>query len=129
MTDPIADFFNRIRNGYAAKNATVLVPYSKLKEEIARLLEAKRSIAGFEKKGRKIRKFLEVHLRYDGTKPAIRGVKRISRPSRRLYIHAADIRSVRQGFGFLIVSTSKGLMTGEDARKARLGGEIIAEVW
>ena len=129
MTDPIADFFNRIRNGYAAKNAAVLIPYSKLKEEIARLLQAKRSIARSEKKGRKIRKFLEVHLRYDGTKPAIRGVKRISRPSRRLYIKASDIRSVRQGFGFLIVSTSKGLMTGEDARKAHLGGETIAEIW
>lgn len=127
--DPVGDFFNRIRNGYAAGNASVLVPYSALKEEIARLLESKRYIAGYEKKGRKIRKFLEVKLRYEAKRPALHGVRRLSRPSRRLYTSVSDIRTVRQGFGTLIISTSKGLMTGEDARKAGIGGETIAEVW
>ena len=129
IMDPISDFFTRIRNGYHARLATVVLPYSKLKEEIARILEAKRYIAGVEKKGRKVRKFLEVKLRFDGTNPAIHGVRILSKPSRRLYVKADGIKAVRQGFGVLIVSTSKGLMTGDDAKKASLGGEMIVEVW
>lgn len=127
--DPISDFFTRIRNGYHAKLTSVVLPYSKLKEEIAKILERKRYIDGMEKKGRKVRKFLEVRLRYDGVKPAIRGLQTISKPSRRLYVQATEIKPVRQGFGTLIVSTSKGLMTGEEAKKAKIGGEAIAEVW
>ena len=129
MTDPISDFFNRIQNAYRAERAATIVPYSRLKEEIAKVLEAKNYIAGYEKKGRKVRKFLEVKLRYDGTMPAMHGVKRLSRPSRRLYAGASDIRPVKQGYGFLVISTSKGLMSGDEARKATLGGELIAEIW
>ena len=127
--DPIADMLTRIRNGYRARKASVPLPYSALKAEIARVLAERGYIAGSEKKGRKVRKFLEVQLRYDGTEPAMSGARRLSRPSRRLYIHAEDIRPVRQGFGLLIVSTPKGVRAGEEARKANVGGELIAEVW
>ena len=129
MSDPIADFFTSIRNAYQARHATVVLPYSKMKEEIAKVLESRRYIAVSEKKGRKVRKFLELKLRYDGMQPVLHGARRISRPSRRLYVGADDIRPVRQGFGILIVSTSKGMMTGENAKKAHLGGELVAEVW
>ena len=127
--DPIADMFTRLRNGYRAKKATVILPYSKIKEGILRLLAAKHYISDMEKKGRKVRKFLEVGLRYDGVSPALTHIRRLSKPSRRLYLRKDEIRPVRQGFGLLIVSTSKGLMSGEEARKSGLGGEAIAEIW
>ena len=127
--DPIADMLTQIKNGYRARKSSVIFPYSKLKSEIVEVLASRGYIAGLEKKGRKVRKFLEVKLRYDGTTPALEGARRISKPSRRLYVPARDIRPVRQGFGLVILSTSKGIMSGEDARKARVGGEIIAEVW
>lgn len=129
MTDPISDFFTRIKNGYRAKKASVLVPYSAMKEHLAAVLEERNYIAGFEKRGRKVRKFLDIKLRYDDTVPALTDARRISKPSRRLYVTKDAIRPVRQGFGLMIVSTSKGLMSGEAARKAGMGGEIIAEVW
>ncbi len=100
-----------------------------MKESIARVLEARGYIAGYEKKGRKIRKFLDITLRYDDGAPALEGVRRVSKASRRLYAGTSEIRRVRQGHGLVIVSTSKGLMSGEDARKAGVGGELIAEVW
>ncbi len=129
MTDPISDFFINIKNGYRAQKDSVVIPYSKMKDGIARILESKRYVLGAEKKGRKVRKFLEVRLRYDGKAPAMTDVKLISKPSRRLYIKKDEIHRVRQGYGISILSTSRGLMTGDDAKKAGLGGEIIAEVW
>lgn len=127
--DPISDFFVRIKNAYRARKSAVVVPYSKMKHEIAQVLEERHYIAGLEKKGRKVRKFLEIKLRYDGGSPALTEARRVSKPSRRIYTGARDLRPVRQGFGVAIVSTSKGLMTGDAARKAGLGGEVIAEVW
>ena len=127
--DPIADMFVRIQNGYRAKNASVVLPHSKLKERIAAVLVERGFIAGIEKKGRKVRKFLEVELRYDERAPAMSGFRRISKPSRRFYLAAREIRPVRQGFGMLIISTPRGVMTGDAARKAKVGGEAIAEVW
>lgn len=127
--DPIADFFIRIKNGYQARKGIVVVPHSKMKGEIAKLLEAKQYLAGIEKKGRKVRKFLELRLRYVEGRPALTTIRRISRVSRRRYIGASDIRPVRQGFGLLILSTSQGILSGADAKKAGVGGEIIAEVW
>lgn len=127
--DPIADMFVRIQNGYRAKHAAVVLPYSKLKGRIADVLVARGFIAAVEKKGRKVRKFLELELRYEGVTPAMRTFRRISRPSRRLYLSSRDIRPVRQGFGLLIVSTPQGVLSGEAARKANVGGEPIAEVW
>lgn len=127
--DPIADFFTRIVNAYRARKAVTLVPFSGFKAELARVLESRGYVGPSEKKGRRIRKYLEIHLRYEGTRPAMRTARLISKRSRRRYAHAGDIRPVRQGSGLLIVSTSRGLMSGEEARKAHLGGELIAEVW
>ncbi len=127
--DPVSDFFTRIKNGYRARKATVVVSHSGLKAEIARLLAGRGYLEAVEKKGRKVRKFLELKLRYRGAVPALTGVALISKPSRRIYLKRGEIRTPRQGFGTLIVSTSQGLMTGEEARKAGVGGEAIAEVW
>ena len=127
--DPIADLFIRIKNGYRAKKATVLVPFSQLKAEIARVLEARGYLGAAEKKGRKVRKFLELELTYPDGVPALDDIRLISKPSRRMYIKKSEIRPVRQGHGLLIVSTSRGVMSGEDARKAGIGGVAIAEVW
>lgn len=127
--DPVSDFFTRIKNGYRARKTTVVVPHSALKAEIARLLAARGYLEAVEKKGRKVRKFLELKLRYRGAVPALTGVTLISKPSRRIYLKRGEIRLPRQGFGTLIVSTSQGLMTGQEARKAGVGGEAIAEVW
>lgn len=127
--DPIADLFVRIQNGYRAKKELVTLPYSKMKSEIVRVLEERGYIAGSEKKGRRVRKFLEIKLRYVGRMPALNGFRRISKPSRRMYLGRGDIRSVRQGSGLLIVSTSRGVLAGEGARRAGVGGEAIAEVW
>lgn len=127
--DSISDFFTRIRNAYRARKASVTVPYSGMKAEIARILEARGYIGGIEKKGRKVRKFLELELAYKEGRPALSEAKSISKPSRRLYAKRSEIRPVRQGHGMLIISTSKGLMTDEEARKSGLGGELIAQVW
>ena len=127
--DPIADFFIRIKNGYRAKKPAVLIPFSQLKAEITRVLEARGYIGAIEKKGRKVRKFLELELKYPDGVPALGGVRLISKPSRRIYTKKSEIRPVRQGYGLLIISTSRGVMSGEDARKAGVGGVAIAEVW
>ena len=129
MTDPLSDFFIQIKNGYRARKGAVVVPFSNLKSEIARVLEARKYIGSYEKKGRKVRKFLELKLLYDDGKPSLTEVRLLSKPSRRLYVGVDKIRPVRQGHGLLIVSTSKGVMTGEDAKKERIGGQLIAEVW
>lgn len=127
--DPISDFLIQIKNGYRAGKSSVVVPYSTIKEKIAKLLEAKQYVSSSEKKGRKIKKFLEVELRYNDKIPALTEVRRVSKLSRRIYVSKDKIKPVRQGFGFAIISTSKGLMTGEEALKAGLGGEVIAEFW
>lgn len=129
LTDPIADMLVRLKNAYHRKHETVLVPHSKVKESIARVLEAKGYISGFEKKGKKVKKFLEISLKYRDEVPAIRGLRRVSRPSRRLYVKAADLKPIRHGYGAAIISTSSGMMTNEDAKAKRLGGEIIMEIW
>ena len=127
--DSVSDFFIRIKNGYRAKKAMVVVPHSKLKAEIARVLQARGYVGEVEKKGRRVRKFLELELRYPSNAPALESVRLISKPSRKIYLKKDEIRPVRQGFGLLIVSTSRGVMSGEEARQAGLGGMAIAEVW
>jgi len=97
--DPIADFFIRIKNGYRAKKPAVLIPFSQLKAEITRVLEARGYIGAIEKKGRKVRKFLEIGLLYPDGAPALGGVRLISKPSRRIYLKRNEIRPVRQGHG------------------------------
>jgi small subunit ribosomal protein S8 len=130
-TDPIADLLTRIRNASRAKHARVDVPSSKLKVEVARILKEEGYVANFkvveEQKGKKT---LRVFLRYTpDRRSVITNLKRVSRPGSRRYVAKTDIRQVVGGMGISIVSTAQGLMTGQAARKAGIGGEMMAEVW
>lgn len=127
--DPIADMLTRIKNAQMARLETVLVPHSKIKFEIAKILKKENWIADFSKKGKKSRKFIEIALKYSGNDPKISDVKRMSKPSRRMYIGAEDIKSVRQGYGFAIISTPQGLLTDKEAKTKHVGGELLCQIW
>ena len=129
MSDPISDMFIRLRNAYRAKHESVIIPHSNLKSEIARVLKERGFIKDVEKKGKKVKKFLELILRYKDGFPAFVGASRVSKPSRRMYASKAEIKTIRRGRGTFIISTSKGVMTREEALKAGLGGEVIVKVW
>jgi len=131
QTDPLGDFLTRIRNAAAAKHQRVDVPVSRLKTEIARILKDEGYISTFKLVDEnKTRKMLRVFLKYTADRRSvITGVKRISRPGSRAYVGAADIRPVVGGLGISIVTTPKGLMSGRAARKAKIGGELLCEVW
>ncbi len=129
-TDPIAQFLTRIRNGLQARHLDVTFPGSNLKEEICRILKKERFIKDYEviKDGRQGR--IKVVLSYGPRKePLINGLRKISRPGLRQYRGYKDIKTVRGGLGILIVSTPKGVMTNNECRKARVGGEVICEIW
>jgi small subunit ribosomal protein S8 len=130
MTDPISDMFIRIKNALAVKKKMVEVPYSKLKSEIAELLKKQGYLSTVERRGKKVRRCLELGLVYDAEGYGrITDIKRISKLSRRVYKSADQIGRVKQGVGISVISTSKGLKTGAQAKKERLGGEIICEIW
>jgi small subunit ribosomal protein S8 len=130
MTDPIADFLARIRNGILARHAEVLAPSSKLKQRICELLKDEGYIAGYDV--RDVEGFTEIAVKLRWADPrtnAITGLRRRSRPGQRMYVRHGTIPKVRSGLGIAILSTSKGLMTDRAARKAGLGGELLCEVW
>lgn len=127
--DPITDLLNRIRNAQAVLKPSISLPLSNMKYEIAKILEREGLVVKVEKSGKKVKKTLEIELKYDGKTPVIAGLKRISKPGQRIYLPAREIRPVRGGYGLTIVSTSKGLLTDKEARKQRLGGEIICQIW
>ncbi len=133
ITDPIADMFMRIRNGGAAGKSTVYIPYSDIKLRIANVLMKEGYLASVTRKvlkGRTTMRVIEVGVVYDAPRvPRVRGMERVSRPSRRMYIGAKDLRPVNQGHGIMILSTPKGILTGSDAKKEHVGGEIIGNVW
>src|SRR3954468_21976230 len=133
MTDPIADFLTRIRNGIQAAHETVEIPSSKLKRELARIPDEQGYIDSFEvqppREGRP-GEVIVINLKYtDARRSAITGLRRVSRPGQRHYAPATHIPKVQGGMGTAIVSTSSGVMTGHDARRAGVGGEVVAEVW
>ncbi len=129
MTDPITDMLNQIKNAQAVGKTEVLVPLSNIKNEIAIIL-SKEGFIGEAKKATKGKiKVLKISLKYDNEVPAIAGFKRVSKPGQRIYEEAMKIIKVHGGYGMSIVSTSKGLMTNKDARRQKVGGEIICEVW
>jgi small subunit ribosomal protein S8 len=130
MTDPIADMLTRIRNAIAANHPRVDVPGSKLKMEVARILKEEGYINSFATKGEAPKYMIRINLRYD-TKgnSSITHLARVSRPGRRVYVDSHGIPKVLGGYGVNIVSTSQGLMSGKAARKANVGGEILAEVY
>jgi len=130
MTDPIADFLTRIRNGLTAGHDEVLIPHSKMKAEVARILKEQGYIEGWEVERGRVGEVLRIRLKYtEGRDSVISGLRRVSKPGRRNYADAKHVPRVLGGMGTVIVSTSSGLMTGHDARRQGVGGEIVAEVW
>ncbi|HHY54885.1 MAG TPA: 30S ribosomal protein S8 [Chloroflexi bacterium] len=130
VNDPIADMLTRIRNGSMVKQKQVVMPSSKIKEGIARILVEEGFIEGYAVTDEQPQPNLIVRLKYTPQgRPVITGLDRVSRPGRRHYSGAKDIPWVRSGLGINIISTPKGLMTGRKARRARLGGEILCNVW
>ena len=127
--DVISDMLNRIKNAQAVGKPTAEIPFSNLKYEIAQLLVKMGFIEGVDKKGKKSKRTFEVTLKYQDKTPAILGIKRISKPGQRIYLPSRRIRKVKGGYGMSMVSTSKGLMTEKEARKQRIGGEILFEIW
>ncbi|MFA6305364.1 MAG: 30S ribosomal protein S8 [Candidatus Gracilibacteria bacterium] len=125
-TDPIADLLTRIRNALNAHHETLSVSYSKIKEGILRILKDKKFIEGYEIQEEKGMKIIEVQLIEERIGMTL---KRISKPGQRLYAKTDELKSIKSGLGIQIVSTSKGLMSGSEARKQKLGGELICEVY
>ena len=130
MTDPIADLLTRIRNGIQAHHDRVELPSSKLKVEIAKILKSEGFISNYKVVEDKIQSTLRIYLKYseDG-EPVIHGIERISRPGRRVYRNKQEIPSVLGGLGLAIVSTSKGVLSGQEAVKSGVGGEVLCQVW
>lgn len=133
MTDPIADFLTRLRNGITAQHDLVPIPSSKLKREMARILKEQGYIAGFDIEPPNEDhpgELLRIQLKYaEDRSSAISGLKRASRPGQRYYVHKGAIPKIQGGMGTAIVSTSTGVMTGHEARAAGVGGEVVAFVW
>ena len=133
MTDPIADFLTRIRNAITAAHETVLIPSSKLKREMARILTEQGYIDGFDIEAPNEDhpgELIRVRLKYTAERrSAISGLRRVSRPGQRRYVPATHVPKVQGGLGTAIVSTSRGVMTGHQARQEKVGGEVVAEVW
>jgi len=129
MTDPITDMLNRIRNAQAVSHESVEVPFSKLKEGIANILEEQKIIKKLEIKKKKNNKILKLSLDYSDKIGKISGLKRISKPGQRIYSNFKDLGKIKRKAGILIISTSKGLITDKEARQKKLGGEVLCEIW
>jgi small subunit ribosomal protein S8 len=129
LTDPVADFLARIRNAIRARHQKLDVPASKLKAEIARILKEEGYISNYKTQEEEGRQILRVYLKYAGTEAAIRDLARISRPGCRVYIGRDEIKRVQGGLGISIMTTPKGVMTGRQARREGVGGELLCEVW
>jgi small subunit ribosomal protein S8 len=133
MTDPIADFLARIRNGIHARKQTVECPRSNIKLRIAEILRDEGFVQGVNTAEDNKQGMLKLELRYDGRASAsgcaITGMRRISRPGQRAYVPAKDVPKVRNGLGIAIISTSQGVMTDRQAREKGVGGEVLCEVW
>ena len=130
LTDPVSDYLTRIRNGLNAGLSTVEVPCSKLKLEISRILTEQGYIVGYEKQPAEVGEKITVQLKYtDDRRPVITGLERVSRPGRRRYVDRDSVPRVQGGTGTAIVTTSHGVMTGHEARKEGIGGEVLAYIW
>lgn len=130
ITDPIADMFTRIRNANSSKHESVLVPSSKMKLAIAKILNDEGYIAGYEVIDDNKQGMIKITLKYGANKSkVITGIKRVSKPGLRVYAGKEDMPRVLRGLGVAIVSTSKGIMTDKEARKLNIGGEVLAFIW
>jgi small subunit ribosomal protein S8 len=129
VSDPIADMLTRVRNASRARHTEVVVPASRTKREIARILKEEGFIEDFSEGQSGVHKDITIRLKYVGKVPVVSGLKRISKPGLRVYAAKTEIPRVLGGLGIVIVSTSQGIMTGAQARKSQLGGEVLAYVW
>jgi small subunit ribosomal protein S8 len=128
MNDPISDLLTRLRNAGSAFLPEVLVPHSKMKEAIARLLQAEGYVAEVSVEGTPHKK-IKIKLKYAGRRPVLEGLRRVSSGGLRRYVGSTEVPRVRGGLGTSILSTSEGIMTGTQARKKNVGGELLCEVW
>ena len=130
MTDPIADMLTRIRNAITARKAKVSIPSSKIKREIARVLEEEGFVSSYRFEDDDKQGLITIELRYDqDNRNAIQGIRRKSRPGQRAYVRSQKMPRIRSGLGVAILTTSKGIMTERAARKNKVGGELLCEVW
>lgn len=130
LTDPVADMLTRVRNANQALHDQVLMPASKLKIELAKVLEAEGYITGWDEQGEGKEHTLLVRLKYDRSRrQVISGLRRVSKPGRRVYVDRDSIPKVLGGMGVAVISTSQGLLTGQEARRRGIGGEVLCEVW
>jgi len=130
MSDPLADLLTRIRNAGMVKHGSIDVPLSKMKSGVAAILKREGFITDFKVIEDKVQGVLHIEMRYDNRRePVINGLRRVSKPGRRIYVKYDQIPKVMSGLGIAIISTSKGILTDREAREQRLGGELLCEVW
>lgn len=129
MHDPIADMLVSIKNAGNAGKVFASIPFSSMKEAIATVLFKHGYLTSYAKKGKKVAKTLELGIAYDGKSPVVRDVARVSKSSRRVYMKVGELRPVRNGYGLMVLSTPKGIMTGDEARRAQVGGEVLFKIW
>lgn len=123
------DLLTKIKNAQLVKKESIKTPYSRMSEAILDILARHKYLDGFEKKGRGSKKILDIKLKYDDGRGAISGMKFLSKPSRRLYAGYKDLRPVKHGYGLMVLSSPKGIVTGADARKYKVGGELLFQIW
>jgi small subunit ribosomal protein S8 len=129
MTDPVADYLTRLRNAVQARHKRVDVPASNLKREMTKLLYENKFIGKYTETKESAQGVIRIHLKYNDGKPVIEGLRRVSTPGLRKYIDANSMPRVLGGLGIAIISTSRGLMTDKQARTAKIGGEVLCEIW
>ena len=127
--DTVSNMLTQIRNAQMVKKETIIVPFSAFKYNIAEILEKAKLVKKIKKSGRKEKKVIEIILKYELGVPAISGLKKVSKGGQRMYNKYSEIKRVQGGYGIAIVSTSKGLMTDKEARKQKIGGEVICQIW
>lgn len=129
VSDPISNLIISLKNAAMVGKPSVVVPHSNLKLAIATVLAEQGFLASITKKGKKVKRSLELFLAYNGTAPKINDVKRVSKPSKRIYKNYKQLRPVRQGFGIEVLSTPQGIMSGKQAKAAKVGGESLFMIW
>lgn len=129
MNDPIADMIIRIKNALLARHDSVMIPHSRMKEEISKILKENNYVESYQIEQKMPQAEIVFKLRYVGKVPAITDVKRVSKPGRRVYTSSTKIPRSLGGYGITIVSTSRGVMTGQDAKKQNVGGEVLCQIW
>ncbi len=129
ITDPVSDLIIQLKNAGRAGKESVVLPYSKFRESILGTLQKEGYIKSFAKKGKKVSKQIDVELLSVLGNPKIKGVQQISKLSKRVYLGMGDIKQVKNGFGAVILSTPKGILSGKEARKEKVGGEVLFKIW